>query len=96
MSHDAEHSTCLSSKELDAILSSAWETAARRNPMLLMKLNPDFAFQHLRGVIKDCLTKGMPPNEISAYVVQELLASSAATGSGGSGSDGQYDEQVSS
>jgi hypothetical protein len=97
MSNDADHASSLSPRELDEILSGAWETAARLNPMCLTKLDPDRAFQHLRGVINDCLAKGMTRNEVSAFLVQELLGSlPAQTASLGSASRGHQDGQVSS
>jgi hypothetical protein len=97
MSNDAEHATSLSPRELDELLSTAWETAARLNPMCLMKLHPDLAFQNLRGMINDCLARGMSSKEMTAHIVQELLGSSSApTTSLSSGSRGQQDKQVSS
>jgi hypothetical protein len=81
---------------LDEIVSGAWQTAARLNPMSLVKLNPDLALQHLRCLINDCLTKGMTPKEISDYVVQELLGSYASTPSCTSALDGRHGKQVSS
>jgi hypothetical protein len=96
MSKDAEDMASLSPRELDAILANVWGTAARVNPMFLVRLNPDLAFQHLRGLINDCLAQGMMPNEISAYVVQELLGSSAGTLSCSSASGAPHNEQASS
>jgi hypothetical protein len=92
MSNNANHASSLSPREFDEILATAWETAARHNPMYLTKLHPDQAFEHLRTVINNCLAKGMTRSEVNALLVQELLgASPAETPSHGSASRGQQE-----
>jgi hypothetical protein len=62
--------------EIDQIFKAVWETAARRNPMVLVKMiDPDAAFQQLRGMIRDCLAKGLSATETHDHAVQELLQS---------------------
>jgi hypothetical protein len=46
--------------EVDQIMKAVWETAARRNPMVLMKMvDQNTAVEHLRRMISDCLAKGL-------------------------------------
>jgi hypothetical protein len=62
--------------EVDQVLKSVWETAVRRNPMVLVKMvNPDTAIEHLRRMIHDCLAKGLSTADTRDHAVQELLHS---------------------
>jgi hypothetical protein len=63
-------------QEVDQILKAMWETAVRRNPMVLVKMvNPNTAIEHLRSMIRDCLAKGLSPTETCDHAVKELLNS---------------------
>jgi hypothetical protein len=62
--------------EVDEILKAVWETAARRNPMVLVKMvDPHFALQQLREMIRDCLAEGLSAAKTHDHAVQELLGS---------------------
>jgi hypothetical protein len=62
--------------ELDQILKAVWETAARRDPMVLLKMiDPNTAIEHLRRMIRDCLAKGLSATETCDHAVKELLQS---------------------
>jgi hypothetical protein len=62
--------------EVDQIMKAVWETAARRNPMVLMKMvDQNTAVEHLRRMISDCLTKGLSATETRDHAVKELLNS---------------------
>jgi hypothetical protein len=63
-------------QEVDRILKAAWGTAARRNPMALVKLDDaNTALEHLRRMISDCLAKGLSATETCEHAVKELLDS---------------------
>ena len=62
--------------EIDQILKAVWETAARRNPMVLVKMDdPNMPIEHLRRMIRDCLAKGLSATETCDHAVKELLNS---------------------
>jgi hypothetical protein len=62
--------------EVDQVLKAVWETAARRNPMVLVKMiDPQTAVKHLRRMIRDCLAKGLSAAETCDHAVNELLTS---------------------
>jgi hypothetical protein len=62
--------------EVDQILKAVWETAARRNPMVLIKMpNPNMPIEHLRRMIRDCLAKGLSATETCDHAIKELLNS---------------------
>jgi hypothetical protein len=62
--------------EVDEIIAAVWETAARRNPMVLVNMiDPHTAFEHLRRMIRDCLAKGLSTLETRDHAVKELLQS---------------------
>jgi hypothetical protein len=62
--------------EVDQVLEAVWQTAVRRNPMVLVKmLNPNTAIEHLRQMIRDCLAKGLSAADTRDHAVQELLRS---------------------
>jgi hypothetical protein len=60
-------------REIDAILKKAWGMAVSRNPMLMAKLRPDYDFARLHELIRDCLLKGLTPDETCEHVVKELV-----------------------
>lgn len=60
-------------REIDAILKKAWSTAVSRNPMLMAKLRPDYDFTRLHELIRDCLLRGLAPEETCEHVVEELV-----------------------
>jgi dihydroorotate dehydrogenase len=63
-------------QEVDQILKIVWETAARRNPMVLVKMaDPNMPIEHLRRMIRDCLAKGLSATETCDHAVKELLNS---------------------
>src|SRR5215213_2911328 len=63
-------------QEADQILKAVWEPAARRNPMVLVKMNdPNTSMDHLRRMISDCLAKGLSATETCDHAVKELLNS---------------------
>ena len=63
-------------QEVDQILKAVWERAARRNPMVLIKMvDPNTAIEHLRRMIGDCLAKGLSATETCDHAVKELLNS---------------------
>jgi hypothetical protein len=63
-------------QEVDQILKAVWETAARRNPMVLVKMvDPNMPIEHLRRMIRDCLDKGLSATETCDHAVKELLNS---------------------
>ena len=63
-------------QEVDQVLKAVWETAVRRNPMVLAKIiNPNTAIEHLRRMIRDCLAKGLSAADTRDHAVQELLHS---------------------
>jgi hypothetical protein len=64
--------------EIDRILNEGWQAAARANCMLLINLNPDRAFDHLREMIEDCLAKGLSAADTQEHVVKELLQAAAS------------------
>jgi hypothetical protein len=62
--------------EIEQIFKAVWETAARRNPMVLVKLvDAHAALEQLRGMIRDCLAKGFSASETRDHAVKELLRS---------------------
>ena len=62
--------------EVEQVLKAVWETAARRNPMVLVKMvNPNTTIEHLRRMIRDCLAKGLSATETCDHAVKELLNS---------------------
>src|SRR5215207_7166510 len=66
----------LQEQEVDQVLKAVWETAVRRNPMVLVKMiNPNTAIEHLRRMIRDCLAKGLSATETCDHAVKELLQS---------------------
>jgi hypothetical protein len=61
-------------QEVDQVLKAVWETAVRRNPMVLVKMvNPNTAIEHLRRMIHDCLAKGLSAADTLNHAAQELL-----------------------
>jgi hypothetical protein len=64
--------------EVDKIMHSIWDAAARINPQLLAKLRPDYKFKRLREMISDCLEKGLTPSKTHDHCLRELLQSAAA------------------
>jgi len=63
-------------QEVDQVLKAVWETAVRRNPMVLVKMiKTNTAIEHLRRMIRDCLAKGLSAAETRDHAVQELLNS---------------------
>jgi len=63
-------------QEVDQILKAVWETAARRDPMVLVKMaDPNTAVEHLRRMVADCLAKGLSATETCDHAVKELLNS---------------------
>jgi dihydroorotate dehydrogenase len=63
-------------QEVEQILKIVWETAARRNPMVLVKMaDPNMPIEHLRRMIRDCLEKGLSATETCDHAVRELLNS---------------------
>jgi hypothetical protein len=63
-------------QEVDQILKAVWETAARRNPMVLANMvDPNMPIEHLRRMIRDCLAKGLSATETCDHAVKELLNS---------------------
>lgn len=62
-------------KLVSRMLTSVWEAAARTNPMLLVKLRPDFSFERLRQMIRDCLAKGLSQATTHYHAVRELMRS---------------------
>jgi hypothetical protein len=63
-------------QEIDQVLKTVWETAVRRNPMVLVKMiNPNTAIEHLRRMIRDCLAKGLSAADTCDHAVRELLNS---------------------
>jgi hypothetical protein len=60
-------------REIDAILKKAWGIAVSRNPMLMAKLRPDYDFTLLHELIRDCVHKGLTPDETCEHVVKELV-----------------------
>ena len=66
----------LQEHEVEQVLKAVWETAARRNPMALVKMvNPLSAIDHMRQMISDCLGKGLSAAETCDHVAKELLNS---------------------
>lgn len=65
-------------QEVESIVRAAWQTAARINPMCLVRLRQDYDFDRLRQMIRDCLDKGLSPTEIEEEAVKELLRSAGA------------------
>jgi len=64
--------------EIDQIFDAVWETAARRNPMCLVKmLDLNSAYKQLRELLQDCLAKGLSAMDAREQVLNELLQSSA-------------------
>jgi hypothetical protein len=60
-------------REIDAILKKAWGMAVSRNPMLMAKLRPDYDFTRLHELIRDCLLKGLTPQETCEHALNELV-----------------------
>jgi hypothetical protein len=66
----------VSDHEVEQVLKAVWETAVRRNPMVLVKMiNPNAAIEHLRRMIRDCLAKGLSAADTRDHAGQELLNS---------------------
>ena len=63
----------VSEHQVDAILDQVWKAAAREQPMLLATLRSDYAFNHLRAMIADCLAKGLAVEKAIEHTVTELL-----------------------
>jgi hypothetical protein len=63
-----------SSKHIDDIVNSAWQRAARTNPMLLAMLLPDKGFGRLRELALRELAKGYSASEVSDRIVHHLFA----------------------
>ena len=61
------------SQEVEAILKKAWGIAIQRNPMAMTKLRPDYEFDRLSAMIRDCLQKGLSPDKICEHVIEELF-----------------------
>lgn len=61
--------------QIDKILTSVWETAARLNPMLLATLRPDYEFERLLEMIRDCLARGLSAADATAHTLREFLRS---------------------
>jgi hypothetical protein len=62
--------------EIDRISNSVWETAVRRNPMVLVKLiDPHAALERLRSRIQEYLARGFSELETHDQAVNELLQS---------------------
>jgi hypothetical protein len=63
-------------QEVDQILKAVWETAARRNPMVLANMvDPNMPIEYLRRMIRDCLVKGLSATATCDHAVKELLNS---------------------
>jgi hypothetical protein len=60
-------------KDIETILKKAWGIAVHRNPMLMATLRPDYDFSRLHDFIRDCLLKGMTPEQTCDHAVKELL-----------------------
>jgi hypothetical protein len=60
-------------RQIDQILRSVWEAAARINPLLLAKLPITFPLSRLRKMIEDCLAKGLSAATTQMHAVRELL-----------------------
>ena len=61
-------------QEVDRVLKVVWETAVRRNPMVLTQMSDlHTAVEHLRNMIRDCLAKGLSALETNQHAVKELL-----------------------
>ena len=63
----------MASTEIEAILKKAWDIAIQRNPMLMVRLRPDYDYTKLRDMIKDCLSKGLSVEETCEHTVGELF-----------------------
>jgi hypothetical protein len=63
-------------QEVDKVLKAVWETAVRRNPMVLTQMSDlHTSVEHLRNMIRDCLAKGLSALETNEHAVKELLRS---------------------
>ena len=67
-------SSSISDIEVQNILTAVWETVARSNPMLLVRLRADYDFSRLKAMIHDCLAKGMAVEDVCGHVVKELVS----------------------
>jgi hypothetical protein len=67
-------SSSISDTEVQKILTAVWEAVARTNPMLLVRLRADYDFNRLKAMIRDCLAKGMPAEDVCGHVVKELVS----------------------
>ena len=62
--------------EVEQVLKAVWETAARRNPMVLVKMvDSRTAVEQLRQMIGDCLARGLSTTETCDHAAKELLNS---------------------
>jgi hypothetical protein len=59
--------------EIDKIFASAWQIAARRNPMFLASFSPDTALRRLREFVKARLTEGVSSADACELLANELL-----------------------
>jgi hypothetical protein len=75
MCADRRDRASITEAELNDILETAWESAARQNPMLLAKLRPDYSFERLRELVRDCLAQGMSVAEVRDHALRELIRS---------------------
>jgi hypothetical protein len=73
-----ESAVTIDDADISNILELAWQGAARINPMVLTKLRPDFDFDSLRQMIKDCLIRGLSAQETCDRAIRELLRSAAS------------------
>jgi hypothetical protein len=60
-------------REVETILNTAFEAAARRNPLLLYYRQPDALLGIAREVIRDCGERGVARDVIIHIVVDRLL-----------------------
>jgi hypothetical protein len=59
--------------EIDKIFASAWQIAARKNPMFLASFRPDTALRRLREFVKARLTEGVSSSDVCELLANELL-----------------------
>ena len=63
----------MASTEIESILKKAWDIAIQRNPMLMVRLRPDYDYTKLKDMIKDCLSKGLSVEKTCEHTVGELF-----------------------
>ena len=59
--------------EIDKIFASAWQIAARRNPMFLASFRPETALRRLREFVKARLSEGVSAADACELLANELL-----------------------